>query len=127
VRSWSEKHLQDRQKPLYYMFSGPDFLYANAFFPEASSYLMSGLETVGSLPNVSERTIPALPRILSTIGDSIRLSFFITSHMGGLAGGGELSGALPIILVYAVRSGKTPAAARRRRSTTSKPTFRTAG
>ena len=106
VRSWSEKHLQDRTKPLYYMFSGPDFLYANAFFPEASTYLMSGLETVGAVPNVTERSIGSLARILSTIGDSIRLSFFITSRMGGLHGG-EFSGALPIILVYAVRSGKT--------------------
>src|SRR5688572_564549 len=42
VRRWSEKHLKDRRSTLYYMFSGPDFLYANAFFPEASNYLMSG-------------------------------------------------------------------------------------
>ena len=33
VRAWSERHLKDRQNTLYYMFSGPDFLYANAFFP----------------------------------------------------------------------------------------------
>ena len=37
VRGWSDKHLQNRKAPLYYMFSGPDFLYANAFFPEAST------------------------------------------------------------------------------------------
>ena len=101
VRGWSDKHLQTRKAPLYYMFSGPDFLYANAFFPEASTYLMSGLETVGPVPTVSERTIAALPRIQSAIGNSVKLSFFITSQMGGLQSG-DLPGALPIILVYAV-------------------------
>jgi hypothetical protein len=106
VRAWSERHLQNRRDPLYYMFSGPDFLYANAFFSDASTYLMSGLEQVGPVPNVSERTIASLPRIQSSIGDSIKLSFFITSRMSGLYRG-DLPGALPIILVYAVRSGKT--------------------
>jgi hypothetical protein len=106
VRAWSGRYLQNRKDPLYYMFSGPDFLYANAFFPDASTYLMSGLETVGPVPTVSERTIASLPRILSSIGSSIKLSFFITSQMSGLHGG-DLPGALPIILVYAVRSGKT--------------------
>jgi hypothetical protein len=63
VRAWSERHVKDRQYPLYYMFSGPDFLYANAFFSSASSYLMSGLEPVGAVPTVSERTVASLPRI----------------------------------------------------------------
>src|SRR5688572_27902941 len=38
VRAWSERHLKDRQYTLYYMFSGPDFLYADAFFPSATTY-----------------------------------------------------------------------------------------
>ena len=63
VRAWSERHLKDRDYTLYYMFSGPDFLYANAFFPEAKTYLLSGLEPVGAVPNVTERTVAALPRI----------------------------------------------------------------
>ncbi len=107
VRAWSEQHLKNRTDPLYYMFSGPDFLYANGFFPQASTYLMSGLEMVGPIPNVTERTIASLPRILSSIGTSIKLSFFITSHMSSQLHGGDLAGTLPIILVYAVRSGKT--------------------
>jgi len=54
VRAWSERHLQNRQDTLYYMFSGPDFLYADAFFPQASNYLLSGLEPVGAIPVVIE-------------------------------------------------------------------------
>lgn len=107
IRAWSERHLRDRTNTLYYFFSGPDFLYANAFYPEANTYLMSGLEPVGAIPVVSERTIGALPRIQQSIGTSLRLSFFITNHMRSQLAGGELSGTLPILYVYIARSGKT--------------------
>jgi hypothetical protein len=107
IRAWSERHLKDRRSTLYYMFSGPDFLYADAFFPEANTYLMSGLEPVGAVPNVSERTIGSLPRIQQSIGTSLRFSFFITHHMRNQLTGGDLAGTLPILYVYIARSGKT--------------------
>jgi hypothetical protein len=107
VRAWSEKHLKDRQNTLYYMFSGPDFLYANAFYPQANTYLMSGLEPTGVVPVISERSIAALPRIQQSIVTSINLSFFITKNMATQLAGGDLSGTIPIIYVYAARAGKT--------------------
>jgi hypothetical protein len=107
IRAWSERHLKDRQNTLYYMFSGPDFLYANAFYPSANTYLMSGLEPVGAIPSATERTIGALPRIQQSIGTSLRLSFFITQHMRNQLTGGDLAGTLPILYVYIARSGKT--------------------
>jgi hypothetical protein len=107
IRAWSERHLKDRQNTLYYMFSGPDFLYANAFFPSANTYLMSGLEPVGAVPNASERTIGSLPRIQQSIGTSLRFSFFITQNMRNQLTGGDLAGTLPILYVYIARSGKT--------------------
>src|SRR5262245_2922343 len=107
IRAWSERHLKDRKNTLYYMFSGPDFLYANAFYPEANTYLMSGLEPVGAVPIVNERTIGSLPRIQQSIATSLRLSFFITNHMRSQLSGGDLSGTLPILYVYIARSGKT--------------------
>jgi hypothetical protein len=107
IRAWSERNLKDRQNTLYYMFSGPDFLYANAFYPSANTYLMSGLEPVGAIPTVTERTIGSLPRIQQSIGTSLRLSFFITNHMRSQLTGGDLAGTLPILYVYIARSGKT--------------------
>jgi hypothetical protein len=107
IRAWSERHLKDRSNTLYYMFSGPDFLYANAFFPTANTYLMSGLEPVGAIPSASERTVAALPRIQQSIGSSLRLSFFITQQMRNQLTGGDLAGTLPILYVYIARSGKT--------------------
>lgn len=107
IRAWSAENLKDRRYPLFYMFSGPDFLYANAFYPQASTYLLSGLEPVGRVPDISERTRHALSNLRSSMGSSISLSFFITKKMKSQLRETELSGTLPILLVYAARSGKT--------------------
>ncbi len=107
IRAWSAENLKDRSNPLFYMFSGPDFLYANAFYPQASTYLLSGLEPVGRVPDISERTRHALSNLRSSMGSSISLSFFITKKMKSHLRETELSGTLPILLVYAARSGKT--------------------
>ncbi len=37
---------------MYYMFAGPDFLYANIFFPYANTYILAGLEPVGQVPDL---------------------------------------------------------------------------
>src|SRR5262245_49027437 len=36
VREFSQKYLTDQHDTMLYMFSGPDFLYATSFFPNAS-------------------------------------------------------------------------------------------
>ena len=107
IRAWSAENLKDRREPLFYMFSGPDFLYANAFYPQASTYLLSGLEPVGRIPEIGERTRHALSNLRSSMGSSISLSFFITKKMKNQLRETELFGTLPILLVYAARSGKT--------------------
>src|SRR5262249_49238004 len=53
VRVWSAENVKQSQPVLYYMFSGPDFLYANAFFPNAKTIIMSGLEPSGAVPELS--------------------------------------------------------------------------
>jgi hypothetical protein len=42
IRAWAPEYLgplYGDNGPMFYMFSGPDFLYANAFFPNASTYI----------------------------------------------------------------------------------------
>jgi hypothetical protein len=107
VRAWRDAHLKDRARTLYYMFSGPDFLYANAFFPEAPTYLMSGLEPVGAIPLIGERTLRSLPRIQSVLASSLQFSFFITRNLREQMQSGELSGTLPILYIYIARAGGT--------------------
>src|SRR5262245_58689118 len=54
IRAWARQKLTSPSSVLFYMFSGPDFLYANAFFPNASIYVMSGLEPTGPIPDLTK-------------------------------------------------------------------------
>jgi hypothetical protein len=53
VREFSKKYLTDKHDTMLYMFSGPDFLYATSFFPNASTYVLAGLEPVGAVPELT--------------------------------------------------------------------------
>jgi hypothetical protein len=111
VKTWSAENVKQSQPVLYYMFSGPDFLYANAFFPNTKTVIMSGLEPSGPIPEVSDITARGLGRELGAIrgalGNLLKHSYFITSEMGSQLHRGRLSGTLPIIYVFLARSGKT--------------------
>lgn len=108
IRAWSAANIKDRAgAPMYYMFSGPDFLYANAFFPEASTYILSGLEPVGRIPVINDHTRRALGNLRQSMASSISLSFFITKNMKHQLRETALSGTLPILMVYVARAGKT--------------------
>src|SRR5271169_1111667 len=53
VREFSKKYLTDKHDTMLYMFSGPDFLYAISFFPNASTYVLVGLEPVGEIADLT--------------------------------------------------------------------------
>lgn len=111
IRAWSSEHIPQRKPVLYYMFSGPDFLYANAFFPDATTYVMSGLEPVGPIPNVEGLSHRGLARELAQLEHSLNsvlsFSFFITKKMKTQLRGGRIRGTLPVLYVFLARSGKT--------------------
>jgi len=111
VRAWSAANMKQAQPVLYYMFSGPDYLYANAFFPNAKTIIMSGLEPSGSIPELSDitsHTAPAeLDGIRKALGNLLKHSYFITSQMGSQLSRPKLSGTLPVIYVFLAQSGKT--------------------
>ena len=54
IRSWSDVNLAAPRPTMFYMFSGPDFLYANAFYSKASTYVLGALEPVGAVPDLSK-------------------------------------------------------------------------
>ncbi len=107
IRTWSAEHLKERRGTLFYLFSGPDFLYANAFFPNASTYVLAGLEPVGRVPEITERTRLSLPNLRASLNTALNLTFFITAHMRQQLQHGELAGTLPILYVFIARAGKT--------------------
>ena len=111
IRIWSAKNITRPRQTMLYMFSGPDFLYADVFFPDATTYVLSGLEPVGGIPDVSRLRRGSLPgtlaHIRSSLGSVMNYSFFITKHMKGQLRSGELTGTLPLLYVFLARSGKT--------------------
>src|ERR1700755_3347837 len=54
IRAFAAKEIPQSDRALLYFFSGPDFLYANAFYPDAQTYVMSGLEPAGVIPRIEE-------------------------------------------------------------------------
>lgn len=111
IRDWSKENLASRQPTTFYMFSGPDFLYVDAFFAGSTTYVLSGLEPVGRLPgleHISRRTIPGvLAHLRASTGSILRISFFLTNQMRGQLRYGQLNGTLPILYAFLARSGKT--------------------
>ena len=110
VRAWAGVNLAAPKPTMFYFFSGPDFLYANAFYSKANTYVMAALEPAGIMPDLSRMprgtVAGALGNIEHSIGSILNFSFFITKHMKTDLHVGQISGALPIIFVFMERSGK---------------------
>lgn len=111
IGAWSKKNIARPSPTVFYMFSGPDYLYADAFFPEASTYVLSGLEPVGKvadLAGLSPRVLAQdLRELQSSLNSVLSFSFFITKKMKTELQGGRLTGTLPVLYVFLARSGKT--------------------
>lgn len=111
IPAFSAAQMSAPQETMFYMFGGPDALHAVTFFPNASIYVLSGLEPIGDIPQLSgasrgtvERT---LRNIKSSLGTLMTYSFFKTKDMRHQLQAGPVQGALPIIYVFLARSGKT--------------------
>jgi hypothetical protein len=111
IRTWSDANLAAPRPTMFYMFSGPDFLYANAFYGKAMTYVLSALEPVGSPPDLMRLSRDAIGFNLYDVerstGSILSFSFFITKQMKTDLHAGQVSGTLPILYVFLARSGKT--------------------
>lgn len=108
IRQWANKELKSvnqSSEVIFYPFSGPDFLYSYSFFPQGRTYVLAGLEPVGSLPNIEKMSRSEIDRNLQGIDQSLRAilkwSFFLTNNMRV-----DLSqkGVLPILFVFLART-----------------------
>jgi hypothetical protein len=111
IRAWANTNLAAPRPTMFYMFSGPDFLYADAFYSKATTYVLGALEPVGSVPDLTK--VPsggigsALANVEHSLGSILNFSFFITKKMRTDLRAGQVSGTLPILYVFLARSGKT--------------------
>jgi hypothetical protein len=111
LHDWQAAYLPEAAQPVpvaFYMFSGPDFLYVDQFFPKASVYVLCGKESMGPPPDPLR--IANLPAALHNLEDamnsSLRFSFFITKDMKIDLQSQELNGTLPILYVFLARADK---------------------
>jgi hypothetical protein len=114
IRTWAPQFLGESYQDagtMFYMFSGPDFLYANAFFPNANTYILCGTEPVGPIPNIASIPHEALPSSLANLRKSLdsllNWSFFITKDMKLDLTQTQLNGTLPLFYVFIARAGYT--------------------
>jgi len=111
IRGFSKREITHKDEALLYMFSGPDFLYATSFFPDAPTYVLSGLEPTGDIPNLQGLKPEAIDHTLQNLERSLRsllsFSFFQTNDMRSELNKGPVFGTLPLLYVFMARSGKT--------------------
>jgi hypothetical protein len=111
IRTWSDTNLAAPRPTMFYMFSGPDFVYADAFYPKATTYVLSALEPPGSVPDLTKLPRGGLDAAFNNVehsmGSILNFSFFITKLMKVDLRAGQLNGTLPILYVFLARSGKT--------------------
>ncbi len=113
IRAWAAGAMPDlaRSGTLFYPFSGPDFLFANAFFPHAEATVLCGLEPAEPLPDLSSLAAGdidnGLAGLRQALNNVLQLSYFITKDMRSDLQATRFRGVLPVLLVFLARSGHT--------------------
>ena len=114
IREWMLVNAGDyyrSEDTMYYMFSGPDSLYASIFFPNARNYILAGLEPIGQVPDLMRLPPgmlgPELAALRESMNSILRFQYFITKDMRAELGRGGMGGTLPILYVFLARLGYT--------------------
>jgi hypothetical protein len=113
VREFSARELNKEADGgfVFYPFSGPDILYAQAFYPDAKRYVLCGLERPGSILAASDYKPETLAQQLDGVRQGsaslLHRSFFITDEMSRQFRGQLMDGLLPVVLMLMARSGNT--------------------
>jgi hypothetical protein len=112
LHTWEDQYFPESREHVpvaFYMFSGPDFLYVDQFFPKADVYILCGKESMGPPPDpqAAPNLSAALHNLEEAMNSSLRFSFFITKDMKVDLQSQELKGTLPILYVFLARADKS--------------------
>jgi hypothetical protein len=109
VRAWADVQLPQARagaSSVFYPFGGPDALYSTTFFPDARTYVLVGLEPVGTTSGLANLSPEALDKGLKEmetyITPILQISFFRTNDMEE-----ELAkeGTIPILMTFLAGTG----------------------
>jgi len=112
LHAWQETYLPESVQPIpvaFYMFSGPDFLYVDQFFPKASVYVLCGKEALGPPPDPLRigNLSGALGNLENALKSSLNTTYFITKDMKIDLHVQNLNGVLPILYTFIARADKS--------------------
>lgn len=112
MKEWGRTELAQANSEattVFYPFSGPDFLTAHAFFPNADHYIMLGLEPVGKLPDLAGfkagEAAGYAADFQQSLADIFDKSYFITSRMLNDFRSQKVNGLLPVLAFFIQKSG----------------------
>jgi hypothetical protein len=112
MRDWASQEFAQpnaNSQLVFYPFSGPDFLTAHAFFPQADKYIMLGLEPVGKLPDLKKfkkgEHSDYAEDFKRSLGDIFEKSYFITRKMLQDFGSQKVNGLLPVLTFFIRKTG----------------------
>jgi hypothetical protein len=112
LHAWEDLYLPEATRPIpvaFYMFSGPDFLYVDQFFPRASVYVLCGKESMGPAPDPLRiaNLSGALGNLENAMKSSLTTTYFITKDMKIDLHEQNLNGVLPILYTFIARADKS--------------------
>ena len=112
LHAWEETYFPEATQPIpvaFYMFSGPDLLYIDQFFPKASVYVLCGKESMGPPPDPLRiaNLSGALGNLENAMKSSLATTYFITKDMKIDLQQQNLNGVLPILYVFLARADKS--------------------
>jgi hypothetical protein len=112
LHTWQETWLPETMQPIpvaFYMFSGPDFLYVDQFFPRAAVYVLCGKESMGPPPEPLRilNLSGALGNLENAMKSSLNTTYFITKDMKIDLHEQNLNGVLPILYTFIARADKS--------------------
>ena len=112
VREWAPAafgEISTADSPVFYFFSGADFLFPSALFPNAKTYVMCAREPVGSQPDPTRIPPEELPAALTTFRKSLSglldFSYFITTDLRRDVDQRHIPGILPVLELIIAREG----------------------
>ena len=94
---------------LLYPFSGPDFFNAYWLFPNCDTYILFGLEPIGTPPAIEKMSPEQMTRLMTDVREAmanlLARNYFITSKMDKQMQAAELNGVVPIIMISMALAG----------------------
>ncbi|OUJ71591.1 hypothetical protein BXP70_21095 [Hymenobacter crusticola] len=108
IQQWAAAKLDSVHRAsatVFYPFSGPDLLNVITLFPTSQTYVLVGLEPVGTIPPPSTLEDSTLfPAVKASLWSVLNFSFFRTNDMAVNLKSVELDGALPLLMLFAART-----------------------